>query len=377
MHLIKIEQVNVSDDEYKLVEFVLDDGEPVTKGAHILSYESSKTINEYEAPNSGFFYSNPNLKIDEFYSVGTKIGVIAEEKLSAEDVLALFEEKKQESINETKITRKARLLIEEHKIEESLFSHLELVTEDDVKGYIAKNDRVDNIADFSDIKPIGLLENASPKRLAVVGAGKAALQLHDAVQSNNDHIITVFYETSNEYALETLLNIPVKKIDNLDTIKSDFENNAFDEVVVSFTGDVKSRTEIFNQLLDACIPIPNIIHKTAHISEFVTLGVGNLIYSNVRIGPFTKIGNNNIFSAYCNIEHNNCLGDGNTFGPNVVFSGSCRVGNMNKFGTMIGIEPRISIGSNSIIGSGVILTRNITDNILVRNLSKFEIIDRS
>ena len=50
---ILIEQVNVSDDEYKLVELLFDSGVKITKGQHILSYESSKSVFEYEADVDG------------------------------------------------------------------------------------------------------------------------------------------------------------------------------------------------------------------------------------------------------------------------------------------------------------------------------------
>ena len=180
----------------------------------------------------------------------------------------------------------------------------------------------------------------------------------------------------NSYKLKKLLGTEVKKINNIQEIKNDFESKFFDEIIISFSGDIESRSSVFKELDKINLPIANIIHNSAVISESAELGKGNIVFANTRIGPFSKIGDNNVISAGCSIEHNNILGDCNTFGPYVAFSGSCVVGNNNKFGTMIGIEPKITIGSNSIIASGVILTRNVKDNQLVRNINKIEISDK-
>ena len=103
------------------------------------------------------------------------------------------------------------------------------------------------------------------------------------------------------------------------------------------------------------------------------MGVGNILFANVRIGPFVEIGNNNVISSLCSFEHHNFLGSHNTFGPSVIFSGSCTISDSNKFGTGIFIEPKISIGHDCIISSGIVIRQNIPSNSVVRNLSKVEI----
>ena len=87
---ILIEQVNVSDDEYTLVEVRFKSGDKIRKGDHILSYESSKSIYDYEAEESGYLFLNPDLEIDESYDVGYKIGVISDTQLLEDDQDSIF-----------------------------------------------------------------------------------------------------------------------------------------------------------------------------------------------------------------------------------------------------------------------------------------------
>jgi len=78
---ILIEQVNVSDSQYQLVELYVKSGNEIKKDDLLLSYESSKAIFDYEARESGYVYFNPEMKIDEFYDIGYKMGVISDKIL--------------------------------------------------------------------------------------------------------------------------------------------------------------------------------------------------------------------------------------------------------------------------------------------------------
>tara|TARA_Y100001970_G_scaffold194304_1_gene236236 strand:- start:309 stop:1457 length:1149 start_codon:yes stop_codon:yes gene_type:complete len=377
---ILVEQVNVSDDEYQLVEVCVKTGVKVKKGEHLLSYESSKSVFEYESSESGFFYANPKLKVEEFYDVGFKLGVISKKELKNEELNNFFmEERPQEENNNINInlTKKARKLIEKNQIDVAVFKGANIVTEKHIQDYLnSETNSLLNIEYFEKLKINSKDKGGKKKKLAVIGAGKASLQLIDAILSNEEYKVVVFYEMDNSYKLKKLLGTEVKKINNIQEIKNDFESKFFDEIIISFSGDIESRSSVFKELDKINLPVANIIHNSAVISESAELGKGNIVFANTRIGPFSKIGDNNVISAGCSIEHNNILGDCNTFGPYVAFSGSCVVGNNNKFGTMIGIEPKITIGSNSIIASGVILTRNVKDNQLVRNINKIEITDK-
>ena len=143
---ILIEQVNVSDDQYKLVELNKDSGESVNKGDHLLSYESSKAVFEYEASESGYLYVNPSIKIEEFYDVGFMIAVISSETLTDKEIKKVFSAVSESEITNIKapkkadrnVTKKALTLIKENSINIENFDGLSIITESHVKIFLEK-----------------------------------------------------------------------------------------------------------------------------------------------------------------------------------------------------------------------------------------------
>lgn len=365
---VAVEQVNVSDDEYVLVELLVSEEQYVEEGQHICTYESSKAAEEVEAPKSGYVSLNNDTSVGEQYPVGyvllqineiyTPLGTVDKSDNNAD-------------IDEKRFSKKALMKIQELKISLEVFDELQFVTEADVDVYLKNiGSQSIEIRDFTNFKFSRPFEDIGEKRIAVIGAGFAALQVYDAVYSSTGQRIVKFFDMSSDIDYKTLMGIPVSVVSDLNEIQYCFDKDEFDQIVISFSGNIKARSNLFSELMKMEIPFANIIHRSAEISPFSKIGVGNLIFNGVRIGPFAVVGDNNVFSARCSIEHNNIVGSGNTFGPYVVYSGSCYTGNQNKFGTMISVEPNVSIGNENIIGSNLNLIRNIKNNIIIRSDEK-------
>jgi len=114
------------------------------------------------------------------------------------------------------------------------------------------------------------------------------------------------------------------------------------------------------------IPLLNIVHKTAFISESASIGEGNYIGAVSYIGPFAKIGNCNYLSSGSLVEHHTVVGDLNSWGPKCSTSGGCVIGDNVCFGTQIGMVYNISVGSGCSVSSGVVLDKSIGNNKIVR-----------
>ena len=120
---ILVEQINVSDNQYKLVELIVNSGDEIKKDDLILSYESSKAIFDYEAAENGIVYFNPEIQIDEFYDVGYKLGVISDKSLEQSNISEIFGLSKNKSSKKNKqnITKKALRLINSNNLDISIF----------------------------------------------------------------------------------------------------------------------------------------------------------------------------------------------------------------------------------------------------------------
>jgi acetyltransferase-like isoleucine patch superfamily enzyme len=372
-----IEQINVSDSEYKIIE--LNSCVNLIKaGDMIFSYESSKASYEVIAEQESKLYINPKIQVGELYKVGTLVALSSKDEIAHSDLTAIFnlesfDNDSRRKENDIIVTKKAQALIDEFGIDLSLIDSKSIITEELLLEYLnlEQDTKFQNLSFYHSKENLNYFTN-NRKRLAVIGAGKAALQLFDSVLIGNSHEIILFYEENQKYSDKLLMGLPIKVFSDLNQIVDDFNQQVFDEIIISFSGDIKKRKKIFDYLVSQKIPFTNVIHPSVIIGNNSKIGIGNLIFANSRLGPFSVLGDNNVISSYCSIEHHNYVGSHNTFGPSVCFSGTCKIGNENKFGTGIYIEPNVCIGSCSIISSGISLTRNVPDNTLVKNLNKIE-----
>ena len=382
----KIEQINVSDNDYRLSELYKNSSDKIKIGDLIFSYESSKADFDVESENEGYIYFNKNYKVGDMLKVGSVVCLISNKLIDDKNFQNIFKKELDKSLNhqigkDQILTKKAEKIINQHGLDRKLFSKHKIITESIVKSFLKKESFFDE--PFQDIdyyysenenEKFNInFEKLNLKRLAVIGAGKAALQLLDAIISEKKYFPVCYYDNNESLHGKLLLNVPI--LDNIDIskIKKDYEDDKFDEVIISFSGNVKKRESVFNDLLHSNIPIANVIHSSALVSNFVKMGLGNIIFANVRIGPFVEIKNNNVISALCSFEHHSFLNSNNTFGPAVITSGSCTIYNNNKFGTGIYIEQKIKIGDNCLLSSGIIIRQNIPNNTIVKNLNKIDI----
>jgi acetyltransferase-like isoleucine patch superfamily enzyme len=374
-----VEQINVSDDEYTLLEMSYESGSFVGKNKIIFCYESSKSIHEVSADGDGYLYFNPRCRLEENFNVGFKLALQSPGIISEDDLIAYFDQESnvQSSGNENvRISKKAKELIDKHNLTVSEFGEHEIISEKVVGDYLDTfSPKINNLSTYTDKNSETTFFVVSKVRLAVVGAGKAVLQLWDALLDSDKYEVVKFYDSDTTKSQQSLFGIEILRGDVVEDVTRDFANDDFDECIISFSGDIKARKSIFLALKDNGISFANIIHSTACVSQLSNLGQGNIIFSNTRIGPFCSIGDNNFLSAACSIEHNNIIGSHNTFGPGVLFSGSVCVGDENKFGTMIGMEPNVVIGSGNIIASSQVVTISLSDKKIMRSRVVAEVKD--
>ena len=152
---ISVEQINASDDQYKLVEIAVASGDRVTEGDYLLSYESSKASFEEEAKVAGFIFLNPQLEIGEFYEPNYKLAIISGKSLSSEELIAIFpdfEKKSAKDIGKQKITKNAVELIKQHGLPVSVFANENFVTEAHVNEYLNQKNNIDVDSESSDLE---------------------------------------------------------------------------------------------------------------------------------------------------------------------------------------------------------------------------------
>ncbi|MCX6210265.1 MAG: hypothetical protein NTZ59_12405 [Bacteroidetes bacterium] len=307
--VVVCEQLNVNDDSYKVIELRFKNGEQVKKGDIVLCLDSSKASYDVHTDFDGYFFTT--FHINDSISTNQPLFLITEQFSDQEVEIYsdVFKSSVKENITDEKnltstvITEKAKKIIKENNIDVSIFTE-QLITEQTVKDYLKKNGS-------NDRKGLIELENANydlRKRIAIIGAGQALIQLLDIIFDCNLQPVCV-YDDTPEKQNKSYFGVPVKNKIDFTIIKKDYEGNLFDFVIISVGAPISFRKRVYDSLTQLNIPFTNLIHPKAQIGFNCKIGTGNIILPFVHIGPCSEIGNNNLISANCNLDHHNYLGN--------------------------------------------------------------------
>ena len=360
---ITCEQFNVNDDSYKITDVLVTPGQKMKKGDLVMILDSSKASYDIHTDNEGFLYTPFTNGV--FVGVNETMFIILEEYSSEKEAeYKQYFSKPAASSNaastdssEKNITHKAKLLMEKHGISADELGNVDTITEKTVQDFLS------NKGVHSGIPALELAgaHYHVRKRLAVIGAGQAFIQMLDMIASNN-YVCTAVYDDNAAFHGKFIYGHEIKGKTDPQQIKKDHSAGLFDEIIISIGSSTKVRKMIYDKLQPLNIPFANLIHPTAHIGHHCIIGGGNVILPFVHIGPCARIGDNNLISAHCNIEHHNALGSHCTFGPGVMMSGTVSIGDQVKFGTGIFVEPGVKIGNGAIVSSGCIIMKHIPEN---------------
>ncbi len=134
---------------------------------------------------------------------------------------------------------------------------------------------------------------------------------------------------------------------------------------VAAVGSNAIRKRIFQDLLQAGLELPALIHPRATVSPEARIGPGTVVCGHAFIGPGAAIGANCIVNTAANIDHDCILSDSVHVCPGVNMAGGVSVGEGALLGTGANIIPGIRIGAWAIIGAGSAVIRDVPESVTV------------
>jgi sugar O-acyltransferase (sialic acid O-acetyltransferase NeuD family) len=108
--------------------------------------------------------------------------------------------------------------------------------------------------------------------------------------------------------------------------------------------------------------LATVIHSSAKISKYASIGSNCLIMAGVVIIHNAKIGDNVIILPNTVIHHDTQIGDYTCIGSNVVVAGFTTIGESCYIGSGSNIINNIEIGTKTIIGMGTNVIKSIGEN---------------
>jgi len=107
----------------------------------------------------------------------------------------------------------------------------------------------------------------------------------------------------------------------------------------------------------------NLIHASAQVSPFASLGEGITVGALSVIAAYSTIDNHVRINRLVSIGHHTRIGEYTHVSPGVTVAGKCQIGNACFIGAGSVVKDYIRIGNNSTIGAGSVVVKDIPDNV--------------
>jgi sugar O-acyltransferase (sialic acid O-acetyltransferase NeuD family) len=138
----------------------------------------------------------------------------------------------------------------------------------------------------------------------------------------------------------------------------------FEGVIVAI-GNNEVRRLKMDELINSGAVLESLIHPSATISRYATLGAGVVAFAGVVVNAGAKIGDGTILNTGCSIDHDCVLDDSVHVSPGARIAGAVRIGRMSWVGIGACVKQSINIGSKVTVGAGAAVVNNIADGVTV------------
>lgn len=201
------------------------------------------------------------------------------------------------------------------------------------------------------------------KNIYIYGAGSAGGEIYhwlmDYLQTTNEYqfkgfigSINLFSENSELYNLYLCHEDELKFTDN-------------DYVIIGVAENIEHKKKIVEKFKQTKANFFNLIHPTAIIKNYKTIGIGNIVSPYSILSYDGILGDFNFINCHVTVGHHSKIGDFNTLNSHCDITGYVKIGNENYFGSGAKMLPKSIIGNNNKIASGAVIYKKFKDNCTV------------
>ena len=201
------------------------------------------------------------------------------------------------------------------------------------------------------------------KKLLIYGINQQAQQLYYYL-SMEGYCVEAFCVDKSYYKGNSLLNRPVVYFEKVSEIYPPCEY----DMVLSFgyKNMVANRQEKYNLCRGLGYNMPSYISRDAKVYTN-SIGKCVIIYPNVIIEPYVKIGDGCFIESSCSIVHHSIIGNFNFFALGVTTGGGIIVEDNCFFGLSSIISSCKKISKRTIIGAGVCVTTDTDEGTVLKH----------
>lgn len=133
-------------------------------------------------------------------------------------------------------------------------------------------------------------------------------------------------------------------------------------------GENTAREGINKKVLEAGYSLAILIHPSAIISDSAIIKIGSVIMPLAVVNADAVIGEGCIVNSGAIVEHDCILENYVHISPNATLAGGVYIKKSTHIGMGALILQNITVGVNSIVAAGSVVTKDVSDNVLVAGI---------
>ncbi|MFC1570463.1 acetyltransferase [Candidatus Omnitrophota bacterium] len=207
-------------------------------------------------------------------------------------------------------------------------------------------------------------------KIVLLGGGGHCKVVMDAIRKEGKYKIAGIVDPGLNPG-DTVMGVKVLGGDNmLELLKNKGIKYAI--VTVGSLGDSTLRKALSEEIIEAGLEMPVVIHPSAVVADDVEIGPGTFVAPSVTINPGTKIGHNAIINTSSSVDHDCEIGDFVHIAPGVTLSGGVKVGDSTHIGTGAKVVQYVDIGRDSFIAAGVLVKSNLPEGCRIKSGGEYD-----
>ena len=187
------------------------------------------------------------------------------------------------------------------------------------------------------------MADGTARRIVIVGAGGHATSVAETAAASGFEIVAFVGRPDHG---DTRFGVPI-------VAEVPYDHVAGGGVLVVAEGDNSAREAAVARLGLEVTPevFPTLVHPSASVSRFASVGAGTVILQGGVVGAAAQIGAFCIVNTGASVDHDGVLGDYASIGPGAMLAGMVRVGSRAAVGIGAVVKQGLAVGNDAVLGA--------------------------
>ncbi len=348
--------LNPNEPEVQVTRVHVVEGQKVQEGDPLCTLESTKSVTEVTAVRVGFVVG---LEFEEsdLLRAGDRLCWLADDLkwTPPEKKTSPADGDEGEIPDGLRITKPGLRLARDHGLDPASLPRETLITESVVRRILA-------------LEGGGAMElpeaDFDAGAIVVYGGGGHGKSVIDLIRALGQYQVVGVIDDGLEQGTD-VMGVPViGGGDQLPRLAKDGVRLAVN--AVGGIGDITSRIQVFQRLLQAGFGFPTLIHPTAFVEPTVQLGQGVQVFPHAYIGSDAEVGFGTIINTAAIVSHDCRLGAYVNVAPGALLAGAVTLGEGVLIGMGVTLNLNVTVGSKARIGNSAVIKEDVPSGKMIR-----------